>query len=437
MITKKPSSPKGGFFLEQDNGKVFARISAKFKYLLIKNERMDTLLTIEERNAVLVSMANLVEEEKESILKANRIDLDSYSGDDLAMEDRLKVDDSKIEGMIHSLKHLASQEDPVGVERFRFTHENGMQVYNKTASFGTVMIIYESRPDVTVEAAGIAFKSANKILLKGGKESLNSNLKIVELWHKALEENDVAPGWVEYLQFDRKQTQEFLKNPDQPVDLIVPRGGERLIQFVKENSSAQVIVSGRGNNFVYVHDKADTSIALDIILNGKTGKISACNAIDKVLIDSRLPNKEKFLKELLNKLADNNVEVIADRSLEDLDGVKPLESEDEWYQEFLDYKALIGEVDSVAEAIAKINKYSGGHSASIISKDDKAAKQFMETVDNAAVYHNASTRFTDGGQLGLGGELAISTDKLHQRGPIGLQHLVTNKWYIHGNGQIR
>lgn len=398
---------------------------------------MDTLLTIEERNAVLVSMANLVEEEKESILKANRIDLDSYSGDDLAMEDRLKVDDSKIEGMIHSLKHLASQEDPVGVERFRFTHENGMQVYNKTASFGTVMIIYESRPDVTVEAAGIAFKSANKILLKGGKESLNSNLKIVELWHKALEENDVAPGWVEYLQFDRKQTQEFLKNPDQPVDLIVPRGGERLIQFVKENSSAQVIVSGRGNNFVYVHDKADTSIALDIILNGKTGKISACNAIDKVLIDSRLPNKEKFLKELLNKLADNNVEVIADRSLEDLDGVKPLESEDEWYQEFLDYKALIGEVDSVAEAIAKINKYSGGHSASIISKDDKAAKQFMETVDNAAVYHNASTRFTDGGQLGLGGELAISTDKLHQRGPIGLQHLVTNKWYIHGNGQIR
>ncbi|SDK71616.1 glutamate-5-semialdehyde dehydrogenase [Salinimicrobium catena] len=399
---------------------------------------MNTLLTIDERNAVLRSMAKLVEQEKENILKANKIDLDNYSGDDLAMEDRLKVDDSKIKGMVASLEHLASQEDPVGVERFSFKHENGMQVYNKTASFGTVMIIYESRPDVTVEAAGIAFKSGNKILLKGGKESLNSNLRIVELWHQALKENNVSTEWVEYLQFDRKQTQEFLAHPTQPVDLIVPRGGERLIKFVKDNSSAQVIVSGRGNNFVYVHDQADIDIALNVILNGKTGKISACNAVDKVLIDSHLPNKEEFLKKLVERLSEYNVEFIADKTLEGkLENARPVKSEDEWYEEFLDYKILIGEVDSVSEAIAKINKYSGGHSASIISKDDQAAKQFMETVDNAAVYHNASTRFTDGGQLGLGGELAISTDKLHQRGPIGLQHLVTNKWYIHGNGQIR
>lgn len=399
---------------------------------------MNTLLTIDERNKVLLSMARLIEKERESILKANKIDLDGYSGDDLAMEDRLKVNDSKIDGMVESLKHLASQDDPVGVERFSFKHDNGMQVYNKTAPFGTVMIIYESRPDVTVEAAGIAFKSGNKILLKGGKESLNSNLRIVELWHQALKENNVSTDWVEYLQFDRKKTQEFLANPTQPVDLIVPRGGERLIKFVKENSSAQVIVSGRGNNFVYVHDNADTEIALNVILNGKTGKISACNAVDKVLIDSKLPNKKEFLKELTDRLKEHNVELIADKSLEGvLEGARPLKSEDEWYEEFLDYKALIGEVDSVQEAIEKINKYSGGHSASIISKDEQAAKQFMETVDNAAVYHNASTRFTDGGQLGLGGELAISTDKLHQRGPIGLQHLVTNKWYIHGNGQIR
>lgn len=399
---------------------------------------MNTLLTIDERNKVLLSMAKLVENERESILTANKIDLNGYSGDDLAMEDRLKVNDSKIEGMVESLKHLASQEDPVGVERFSFKHDNGMQVLNKTASFGTVMIIYESRPDVTVEAAGIAFKSGNKILLKGGKESLNSNLRIVELWHEALKENNVSTDWVEYLQFDRQQTQEFLANPTQPVDLIVPRGGERLIKFVKENSSAQVIVSGRGNNFVYVHDAADTNIALDVILNGKTGKISACNAVDKVLIDSGLPNKKEFLNELTDKLKKHNVELIADTSLEgDLQEARALKNEDEWYEEFLDYKALIGEVNSVQEAIEKINKYSGGHSASIISKDNETAKQFMETVDNAAVYHNASTRFTDGGQLGLGGELAISTDKLHQRGPIGLQHLVTNKWYIHGNGQTR
>src|SRR5690606_13686139 len=239
---------------------------------------MNNVLTVEQRNKVLLSMARLVEKEKETILTANKIDLDKYSGNDLAMEDRLKVDDAKIEGMIHSLKHLASQEDPVGVERFNFTHDNGMQVYNRTASFGTVLIIYESRPDVTVEAAGIAFKSGNKIFLKGGKESLNSNLRIVELWHQALKENDISTDWVEYLNYDRKQTQAFLEKPSQKVDLVVPRGGEKLIAFVKQNSSCPVIVSGRGNNFVYVHEDADTDLALEVILNAKTTKISACNA---------------------------------------------------------------------------------------------------------------------------------------------------------------
>lgn len=382
-------------------------------------------------------MARLVEDEKESILKANKIDLKNYSGDDLAMVDRLKVDDSKIEGMIHSLKHLASQEDPLGVERFSFTHDNGMQVYNRTSSFGTVLIIYESRPDVTVEAAGIAFKSGNRILLKGGKESLNSNIRIVELWHQALQENNIPTDWVEYLNYDRKQTQAFLENPTQKVDLVVPRGGEKLIAFVKKNSSCPVIVSGRGNNFVYVHEDADTDLALQVIINAKTTKISACNAVDKILIDSRLPDREAFIDQLHDKLAEHHIEIMADESLQERQDVKPIGNEDVWYEEFLDYKALVGMVDSSEEAVARINKYSGGHSSSIISKDEETAQEFMQNVDNAAVYHNASTRFTDGGQLGLGGELAISTDKLHQRGPIGLQHLVTNKWYIHGNGQIR
>ena len=213
---------------------------------------MNTQLTIEERNAVLISMAKLIAKKKEEILKANQVDLEQYSGEDLAMKDRLKVDEAKIRGMVQSLEHLASQDDPLGVELFSFQHENNMKVYNRTAAFGTVMIIYESRPDVTVEAAGIAFKSGNKILLKGGKEALHSNLAIVELWHRALEENQVPTDWVEYLQFNREETRAFLKNPTVPVDLIVPRGGERLIQYVKANSSAQVIVSGRGNNFVYV-----------------------------------------------------------------------------------------------------------------------------------------------------------------------------------------
>ena len=398
---------------------------------------MNTLLSIEKRNAVLLKMAELLEEERKALIEINKTDLDAYNGEDIAMYDRLKVDNAKVDEMIASAKHLASQEDPVGIERFSFKHDNGMQVYNKTASFGTVLIIYESRPDVTVEAAGIAFKSGNKILLKGGKESLKSNLKIVDLWHQALKINDASTDWVEYLQYNRIETQAFLEKPTQKVDLIVPRGGERLIAFVKEHATCPVIISGRGNNFVYVHADADTQIALDVIINGKTAKISACNAVDKVLIDENLPNKEAFLKTLISKLKEFEVEILGDEIISKYDEVEGINSDDIWYEEFLDYKIVIGEIESNQDAIAMINKYSGGHSSSIITTNTKEAKLFMENVDTAAVYHNASTRFTDGGQMGLGGELAISTDKLHQRGPIGLQHLVTNKWFVFGNGQIR
>ncbi|GAA3634873.1 glutamate-5-semialdehyde dehydrogenase [Flavivirga jejuensis] len=397
---------------------------------------MNTLLSIEKRNAVLLKMAVLLEQERNAIIAINKTDLEAYNGDDISMFDRLKVDDSKVDEMINAVTHLASQEDPVGIERFSFKHENGMQVYNKTASFGTVLIIYESRPDVTVEAAGIAFKSGNKILLKGGKESLKSNLKIVELWHQALKDHDASTDWVEYMQFNRTETQAFLEKPTQKVDLIVPRGGERLIAFVKQHATCPVIISGRGNNFVYVHKKANLEIALDVIINGKS-KISACNAVDKVLIDKNLPNKEAFIKSLISKLKASNIQILGDEATCEFDEVEAFESDDIWYEEFLDYKIVVGEIASNADAIAKINKYSGGHSSVIVTTHEAEAKLFMENVDTAAVYHNASTRFTDGGQLGLGGELAISTDKLHQRGPIGLQHLVTNKWYVHGDGQIR
>lgn len=394
-------------------------------------------LSIEKRNLVLRAMAQLVEQERNQIILTNQEDLADYDGSDLAMEERLKVDDKKVDEMILSLNQLASQEDPVGVERFHFVHDNGIKVINKTAAFGAILIIYESRPDVTIEAGGIAFKSGNKILLKGGKEALKSNLKIVSLWHQALEKNGVSKDWVEYLNFNRAETQAFLEKPTQKVDLIVPRGGEKLIEFVKAHATCPVIVSGRGNNFVYVHEKADTDLALKIIINAKTSKISACNAVDKVLIDSKLPNFEGFTAILIEELKQYKVEVIVDESLKSFEDTETLQNEDIWYEEFLDYKIVIGAIDSQENAIEKINTYCGGHSAVIITRDDKVAQEFMDAVDTAAVYQNASTRFTDGGQFGLGGELAISTDKLHQRGPIGLQHLVTNKWYVYGEGQIR
>ena len=397
---------------------------------------MNTLLSIATRNNVLLTMAELLDQERAAIISINKKDLEAYKGEDISMFDRLKVNNTKVDEMIHAAKHLASQEDPVGVERFTFKHDNGMQVYNKTASFGSVLIIYESRPDVTVEAAGIAFKSGNKILLKGGKESLKSNLKIVELWHQALQKHGADTEWVTYLEFNRTETQQFLEKPTQKIDLIVPRGGERLIAFVKKHATCPVIISGRGNNFLYVNKEANTDIAIDIILNGKS-KISACNAIDKVLIDSRLPNKTAFTNQLVSKLKELKIEVLGDSFFSKFEDVMEISSNDVWYEEFLDYKIVIGEISSNQNTIEMINTYSGGHSSVIITDNEAEAKLFMENVDTAAVYHNASSRFTDGGQLGLGGELAISTDKLHQRGPIGLKHLVTNKWYVHGNGQIR
>jgi glutamate-5-semialdehyde dehydrogenase len=360
-------------------------------------------LTIQQRNSVLKTMTQLITSEKEVIIKANKQDIESYKGDDIAMYDRLKVDDAKVDGMILSLQQLIEDIDPIGKELYNFTHQNGLKMTNKTAPFGTVLIIYESRPDVTVEAGGIAFKSGNKILLKGGKESLNSNLKIVELWHKALLENNVSTNWVEYLNYNRTETQEFLEHPTQKVDLIVPRGGEKLIAFVKQHAKCPVIVSGRGNNFVYVDTEANLEMALEVIINAKASKISACNALDKVLINSNLINKESFIKTLINKLIAYKVEILGDDELSKYEKVAAFEDAAIWFEEFLDYKIVLGAVNSLDEAISKINTYGGGHSAVIITNNNKTAQNFMESVDSAAVYQNASTRFTDGGQFGLGG----------------------------------
>ncbi|MDO1512444.1 glutamate-5-semialdehyde dehydrogenase [Maribacter confluentis] len=398
---------------------------------------MSITLSLEKRNAVLLCMAELIRQEESILLSANDKDLTSFESGDIAMTDRLKVNKKKVGEMILSLKQLAAQDDPLYVERFKFTHDNGLEISNRTAPFGTIMIIYESRPDVTIEAAGIAFKSGNKILLKGGKESLNSNLVLVNLWHKALEACDCSKEWVTYLNYSREETQRFLENPSQKLDLIVPRGGEKLIAFVKTHAQCPVIVSGRGNNFVYVSHEADLQMALDVIVNAKTTKISACNAVDKVIISRDLPRKMEFLNHLVQTLRKYNVDIITDAKLAGLEGTTKMDNESVWYEEFLDYKIVIGQVPDVDEAIQHINTYGGGHSAAIITVNEEEASVFMQSVDSAAVYHNASTRFTDGGQFGLGGELAISTDKLHQRGPIGLQHLVTNKWYVKGNGQVR
>ncbi len=383
-------------------------------------------------------MAAILKKEKNAIVKANKIDIEKFALNDKALFDRLKAGESKVDEMIKSVEEVLEKKDPIGKDLYAFEHENGMKVINKTAPFGTILIIYESRPDVTIEAAAIAFKSGNKILLKGGKEAIHSNKKLVECWHQALKENDLSIDWIEYLDYNREKTQDFLKNPSQRIDLIVPRGGEGLIKFVKTHAQCPVLVSGRGNNFLYVHRDADLEKAKKIIKNAKLSKISACNALDKILIDKNLPDHKAFSDSIIQELEAAEVEIFLENGLaEPNDKIEIIQDDDIWYEEFLDYKIVIGMVENEEEAVSKINKYSGGHSVTIISENKKMADVFMGSIDAAAVYHNASTRFTDGGQFGMGAELAISTDKMHHRGPLGLEQLVTNKWYIYGNGQTR
>jgi|TARA_B110000240_G_scaffold96914_1_gene109719 glutamate-5-semialdehyde dehydrogenase len=396
------------------------------------------LLETTIKNNVLKSMTIILDENRKLLLQANKKDLDAFHKEDQAMFDRLILNDAKIDGMITAINEVKAQEDPVNQIISDIKLENGLQVTNKTAPFGTIMIIYESRPDVTVEAAVLAFKSNNRILLKGGKEAIYSNKILVDFWHKALEENNLDKAYIKLLQMNREETQSFLKNPTEQLDLVVPRGGERLINFVKEHAKCAVLISGRGNNFLYIDENADWNKTLAVIIDAKTAKISACNALDKILVNKNIPNFENKLKELETVLKEKTVKILVDNEIQKvLKQASLITEEATWREEFLALKCCIGAVDHLDEAIRMINTHSGGHSATIMTTNDANADSFMQQVDCAAVYKNASTRFTDGGQLGVGAELAISTDKLHHRGPLGLKKLVTNKYYIFGEGQTR
>ena len=377
----------------------------------------------QEIDAVLSEMITQIDSIRNELLRVNVIDIENCDREDKSLFDRLHITDAKIDGMIDSLQQVMDKDSPVGRTLYTFEHDNGLQITNKSVPFGTVMIIYESRPDVTVEATATALKSGNSIILKGGKEARNSNLLLHKCWINSLSKVGLEEHTIRYLDVDRTALQHYLKAPDTNIDLIVPRGGERLIEYVKSVAQCPVLVSGRGNNFLYVAESADLAMASRIIIQSKVSKISACNALDKVLVNHQVP--ESFLAELISTLEEQDVEIVGSPD----DSV--------WKEEFLDKKIVIERVSDIKEVVDIINTHSGKHSASIISQDDEEVDYFMHHVDCAAVYHNASTRFTDGYQFGLGAEMAISTEKLHHRGPLGLEQLVTNKWYIRGNGHTR
>lgn len=386
---------------------------------------------------MLIRLSEIISSRESEILAANRQDLNAFPDMDASTKDRLKVDEKKIGGMIQSLRDVAELPDPEGKILYRYTRPDGLRIENRNVPFGTILIIYESRPDVTIEAAATAFKAGNRILLKGGKESLNTNVLLTQLWQQALTENGIDQNFVRYLNLSHTETQQLIKDNPYRVDLIIPRGGEKLIAFVKENASVPVIVSGRGNNFLFIDKNNDFDMAIRIILNGKQ-RISVCNALDKVLIDENIPDLEQKVHQLTDELLRKNIEIVGDERISSIDSrIKRNDDNHILSEEFLAAKIYLSIVPDIETAVSIINTYSGGHSATIVTNDDANADLFMQQVDCAAVYRNASTRFTDGGQFGVGAEIAISTQKLHFRGPLGAQELVTNKWFVYGNGHIR
>lgn len=394
-------------------------------------------MVISPKNSVLLGLADLLNKNKSEILLKNELDMGSFSDMDESMKDRLKVDEKKVDGMIRSLREVAEQDDPEGKILYDFTREDGLRVVNRSVPFGTILIIYESRPDVTIEAAATAFKAGNRILLKGGKESFHTNTYLTELWQQSLSENGFDTDFVEYLNLSHNETQKLIKENTHNVDIIIPRGGENLINFVIEYSSVPVIVSGRGNNFMYVDDNCDAETAAQLIINGKK-RISVCNALDKVLVNENLPEPAEKISDFVSQLQSKGIEVWGDKKAVSVcNRIREINDEAILFEEFMAPKIYFSLVSDMIEAVNLINRYSGGHSAVIVTRDQSKADAFMQKVDCAAVYHNASTRFTDGGQFGVGAEIAISTQKLHFRGPLGTQELVTNKWFVYGNGHTR
>jgi glutamate-5-semialdehyde dehydrogenase len=396
-------------------------------------------LGTDEKNRCLNAMADALEAQKNAIKAANARDMEAAPGYGLsaAMIDRLRLDEKRIASMARGLREVAGLPDPVGRMLDERTRPNGLKLRKVSTPIGVVVIIYESRPNVTADAASLCFKSGNATILRGGKEALHSNLAIarimIEAGKKALpnfpdDAIQVVPTT------DREAIKELL-SLTQYVDLCMPRGGEGLIRAVTECSKVPVIKHYKGVCHVYVDERADITMAEEIVLNAKVQRPAVCNAMETLLVHGNIASK--FLRTIAPRLKEYNVELRGDdlsRSL--LENVKPAGDAD-YSTEYNDFIMNIRVVNGVKDAIAHINHYGSAHSDSIVTADEARAQQFLAEVDSAAVYWNASTRFTDGGEFGMGAEIGISTDKIGARGPMGLEELTTYKWLGFGTGQIR
>lgn len=393
--------------------------------------------TTTEKNNALLKMAEVLLKSSKEILEANKKDLENAieKGTPKAMLDRLSLDESRINGMADGLKDVVSLPDPIGEVTGMWKRPNGLQIGKQRVPLGVIGIIYEARPNVTCDAAGLCLKSGNVVILRGGKEAINSNVAIVKALREGVKESGLPEDVIQLVEnTDREVATEMMKL-NQYIDVLIPRGGAGLIQSVVQNATVPVIETGTGNCHVYVDCDADLEMAKNIVINAKTSRPSVCNAEEKLLVNEKIA--KEFLPIIYKALKEKDVEVRGDKKvLEVLNEATEIQ-DDEWGKEYLDYIIGVKIVKDVDEAINHINKYGTGHSEAIITNNYENSQKFLQRVDAAAVYVNASTRFTDGSEFGFGAEIGISTQKLHARGPMGLNELTTNKYIIYGNGQVR
>lgn len=402
-----------------------------------KAEPQIRLLKTEQKNRILRQAAKDLEAYAQDILDANEKDMQKgrENGMSQGLLDRLLLTKDRIAGIGEGLCQIAALDDPIGEVLGMKKRPNGMVVGQKRVPLGVVGIIYEARPNVTADAFGLCFKTGNVVVLKGGSDAIHSNLAIVTCIRRTLKNAGINPDVLMLIEDTSRQTAAEFMRLNTYIDVLIPRGGAGLIRAVVENSNIPVIETGTGNCHIYVDESAKLDMAIDIIMNAKTQRVGVCNACESLLIHKNV--KDNLLPVLAKKLQSKNVEIRGDEEVQSLvEGVIPATEED-WGKEYLDYIISMKTVSSIEEAISHINTYNTGHSEAIITENYTNAQKFLDEVDAACVYVNASTRFTDGFEFGYGAEIGISTQKLHARGPMGLLALTTTKYIIYGNGQIR
>ena len=391
-----------------------------------------------EKNNALAAISKALIENKELIIAENAKDIAAAkeNGMSEAKQDRLKLDEKRIADMAKGVDELIAMNDPIGQVMDGFTRPNGLQIIKTRVPLGVIGIIYESRPNVTVDAAALCLKAGNTVILKGGKEAINSNICLGDIMRKAVSSVGLPEDVVQVVNSTSRETTNEIMKLNEYIDVIIPRGSANLIQAVVKNATVPVIETGAGNCHVYVDSSADLDMAVEITDNAKTQRPSVCNAIESLLVHKDVA--DKFLPMIAERFKSHNVKIYGcDRTIAILGDSVEKATETEYATEFNDFIIAVKVVDDIGEAIAHIRKYSTGHSECIVTSSLANAQRFQREVDAAAVYVNASTRFTDGGEFGFGAEIGISTQKLHARGPMGLMELTTSKYLINGNGQIR